>query len=75
MGYSDEILDIVYFGAEDTHLAVATNSPDIKLYELKTMNCQLLSGHTDLVLSLATTPADFSLLLSSAKVLTRNNRE
>lgn len=67
VGYSDEILDVVYFGKGDTHLAVATNSPDIKLYELTTMNCQLLSGHTDLVLSLATTPVNYNLLLSSAK--------
>ncbi|XP_046618902.1 transducin beta-like protein 3 [Neodiprion virginianus] len=67
VGYSDEILDVVYFGTKDTHLAVATNSPDIKLYELTTMNCQLLCGHTDFILSLATTPANFNLLLSSAK--------
>ncbi|XP_012256209.2 transducin beta-like protein 3 [Athalia rosae] len=67
VGYTDEILDIAYLGDQDTHLAVATNSPDIKLYELNTMNCQLLRGHTDLVLSLATTTINPNLLLSSAK--------
>ncbi|XP_076297483.1 transducin beta-like protein 3 [Lasioglossum baleicum] len=67
VGYSDEILDVVYIGENGTHVAVATNSCDIKLYEISTMNCQLLHGHTDIVLSLATTPANVCLFLSSAK--------
>ncbi|XP_015595492.1 transducin beta-like protein 3 isoform X2 [Cephus cinctus] len=67
VGYSDEILDIACLGTDDSHLAVATNSADIKLYELVTMDCQLLCGHTDLILSLGTTPADRHVLISSAK--------
>ncbi|XP_043282160.1 transducin beta-like protein 3 [Venturia canescens] len=67
VGYSDEILDVAYLGASDSHLAVATNSADIKLYELTKMSCQLLTGHTDLVLALATSPANRNLLVSSAK--------
>lgn len=69
VGYSDEILDVAYVGKKDSHLAVATNSADIKLYDLETMNCQLLCGHTDIVLALATSRADKNLLLSSDKVL------
>lgn len=68
MGYTDEILDVVYLGADDTHIAVATNSCDIKLYHISSMNCQLLSGHTGIVLALAATPANPSLFISSAKV-------
>ncbi|KZC07335.1 Transducin beta-like protein 3, partial [Dufourea novaeangliae] len=67
VGYSDEILDIVYVGENGSHLAVATNSCDIKLYEISTMNCELLRGHTDIVLSLASTPVNVCLFLSSAK--------
>nr|XP_003699221.1 PREDICTED: transducin beta-like protein 3 [Megachile rotundata] len=67
VGYSDEILDIVYLGNDGSHIAVATNSCDIKLYNISTLNCELLCGHTDIVLSLATTPANVYLLLSSAK--------
>ncbi|XP_076246835.1 transducin beta-like protein 3 [Calliopsis andreniformis] len=67
VGYSDEILDIVYFGEEESHMAVATNSCDIKLYDSKIMACQLLRGHTDIVLALATTPVNVYLLLSSSK--------
>ena len=68
VGYSDEILDVAYLGDNDSHIALATNSCDIKLYEIASMNCQLLSGHTDSILALATTLANVNLLLSSAKV-------
>ena len=67
VGYSDEILDIVYLGSNESHIVIATNSCDIKLYDVSTMNCQILRGHTDIVLSLATTPANVYLFLSSAK--------
>ncbi|XP_076671392.1 transducin beta-like protein 3 [Andrena cerasifolii] len=67
VGYSDEILDIVYLGNNESHIVIATNSCDIKLYDVSTMNCQILCGHTDIVLSLATTPANIYLFLSSAK--------
>lgn len=68
MGFSDEVLDLVLLGTGGSHLAVATNSTDIKLYSMKDMGCQLLRGHTDLVLTLAATPSNPSLLLSGAKV-------
>ncbi|XP_034948506.1 transducin beta-like protein 3 [Chelonus insularis] len=67
IGYSDEILDIAYIGDNGSHIAIATNSCDIKLYQLSTMTCQLLRGHTDLVLALATSRANRNLMISSAK--------
>ncbi|CAH0563684.1 unnamed protein product [Brassicogethes aeneus] len=67
IGFSDDILDITYVGKEETHLAVATNSNDIKLYDNSTMNCQLLKGHTDIVLALNTSKTNPNLLISSAK--------
>ncbi|GFG39073.1 hypothetical protein Cfor_11996 [Coptotermes formosanus] len=67
VGFSDEVLDVVLLGADGSHLAVATNSMDIKLYNMKDMGCQLLRGHTDLVLTLAATPSNPLLLLSGAK--------
>ncbi|XP_018044138.1 PREDICTED: transducin beta-like protein 3 [Atta colombica] len=67
VGYSDEILDVAYLGDNDSHIALATNSCDIKLYEIASMNCQLLCGHTDSILALATTLVNVNLLLSSAK--------
>lgn len=68
VGYSDEILDVAYLGYNDSHIALATNSCDIKLYEIASMDCQLLCGHTDSVLALGITPANVNLLVSSAKV-------
>jgi len=52
VGYNDEILDVCFAGADENHLAVATNSSQLRIYNLTTMNCQLLEGHTDTVLSL-----------------------
>ncbi|CAH1115995.1 unnamed protein product [Phaedon cochleariae] len=67
IGFSDEILDITYVGKNESYLAVATNSNDIKLYDNASMNCVLLKGHTDLVLSLSTSKTNPDLMLSSAK--------
>ena len=52
MGYNDEILDLCFAGADESHLAVATNSSQLRMYDLTSMNCQLLEGHTDIVLAL-----------------------
>lgn len=67
VGFSDEILDITFIGEGDSHLAVATNSSDIKLYDNTTMSCQLLKGHTDIVLALNTNKINPNLMLSSSK--------
>ncbi|GLH04239.1 Protein Notchless [Gryllus bimaculatus] len=67
VGFTDEILDIVFVGEGNSHLAVATNSIDIKLYDIAEMGCQLLKGHTDLVLALATTQSNPNILLSCGK--------
>ncbi|XP_066262557.1 transducin beta-like protein 3 [Euwallacea similis] len=67
VGFSDDILDIVLLGKDNSHFAVATNSADIKLYDNASMNCQLVKGHEDLVLSLAVCPMDKNLMVSSGK--------
>lgn len=65
IGFSDEILDTVFVGKRGRYLAVATNSSTIKLYDTAAaMNCRVLLGHTDIVLSLA---SHKNYLLSSAK--------
>ncbi|XP_051878001.1 transducin beta-like protein 3 [Pristis pectinata] len=52
VGYNDEVLDVKFLRPSDTHIVVATNSPQLKVFELATMNCQVLYGHTDTVLAL-----------------------
>lgn len=67
VGFTDEILDAIYIGKDDAYLAIATNSSDIKVYEETTMNCQLLQGHTDLILALNKSPSKPDLMVSSSK--------
>lgn len=67
VGFTDDILDIIYVGKAETHLAVATNSNDIKIYENHTMNCQLVRGHTDIVLGLAKSATNHELMMSCSK--------
>ncbi|CAB1342388.1 unnamed protein product [Coregonus sp. 'balchen'] len=52
VGYNDEVLDVKFLGKGDTHIVVATNSSQLKVFELATSSCQILYGHTDTVLSL-----------------------
>ncbi|XP_062388240.1 transducin beta-like protein 3 [Sardina pilchardus] len=52
VGYNDDILDVKFLGKEDTHIVVATNSSQLKVFELATSSCQILYGHTDTILSL-----------------------
>lgn len=52
VGYSDEVLDVKFMGKADSHIVVATNSCQLKVFELQTSSCQILYGHTDTVLSL-----------------------
>ncbi|XP_065089253.1 transducin beta-like protein 3 [Ochlerotatus camptorhynchus] len=63
-GFSDEILDLILFGKKDRFLGMATNSNDFKVYDTTTMNCQLVKGHTDIVLSLS---ANQHYIISSSK--------
>ncbi|KAI5698439.1 hypothetical protein M8J75_006814 [Diaphorina citri] len=52
---------------EDSHIVVASNTPHLQLYARKDMSCTLVSGHTDFVLTLATSLANRNLLLSGSK--------
>lgn len=35
-----------FLGAGDSHIVVATNSPQLKVFELSTSHCQILYGHS-----------------------------
>ncbi|CAG9786172.1 unnamed protein product [Diatraea saccharalis] len=67
VGFTDEVLDIIFIGKDERHIIVATNSRDLKYYELETMNCQIVKGHADIVLALAKFPTRPDLFVSSAK--------
>ncbi|KAI8079765.1 WD40-repeat-containing domain protein [Halteromyces radiatus] len=52
VGYNDEIVDIVYLGENETHLAAATNSEQLRVYDVETQNCDIVYGHKDMILCL-----------------------
>ncbi|XP_074135663.1 transducin beta-like protein 3 [Sminthopsis crassicaudata] len=51
-GYNEDVLDVRFLGPEDSHIIVATNSPRLKVFELETSDCQILCGHTDIIMAL-----------------------
>eukprot|EP00455_Lapot_gusevi_P043756 TRINITY_DN5368_c0_g1_i8.p1 TRINITY_DN5368_c0_g1~~TRINITY_DN5368_c0_g1_i8.p1 ORF type:complete len:584 (+),score=172.12 TRINITY_DN5368_c0_g1_i8:184-1935(+) len=65
IGFNDEILNVKLF-PDGTHAAVATNSEQIRVYNLSTLSAELLVGHTDIVLSLDIS-SDGRFLVSSSK--------
>lgn len=58
MGYNDEVLDVKFLGKGDSHIVVATNSCQLKVFELLTNSCQILYGHT------GQSPAEGSMCVS-----------
>jgi U3 small nucleolar RNA-associated protein 13 len=56
IGYNDEVIDTIFLSSTpgaDTHLAVASNSSQIRLYTLESLDVRLLHGHSDIVLCLS----------------------
>ena len=53
IGNNDEVTDLRFLGPPEapTHLALATNSPAIRVFDIQTLNCTAtLAGHADTVL-------------------------
>ena len=46
VGFNDEVLDVKFLGKGDTHIVVATNSSQLKVFDLATSSCKILYGHT-----------------------------
>lgn len=68
IGHNDEIYESIFLGIEDRFAALATNSADIRVYDLENCQCQLLAdGHNSAVLSLDVAPFDKNLMASCSK--------
>lgn len=67
VGFNDEVLDVRLLGDKEGFLAVATNSPHVRLFQLSTFHCWLLRGHSDTVVALDTFPCDPALLSTVSK--------
>ncbi|KAG1081509.1 hypothetical protein G6F42_022922 [Rhizopus arrhizus] len=66
VGYNDEVVDVAYLGDNDTHLAAATNSAQLRVYNVETQDCDLLYGHDDMIISLDRSK-DGALVVTASK--------
>ena len=68
-GYNEEITDLHYISPDNRFVIVATNSEQLRLYNLDNHNCELIYGHSDIVLSLDVHEVDSSgsLFVSGCK--------
>ncbi|KAH8914510.1 WD40 repeat-like protein [Atractiella rhizophila] len=73
-GFNDEIVDLTLLcpsnpsdsSTFETHVAVATNSDVIRVYETSSHQATFLAGHTDVVLALSKS-SDHRLIISGSK--------
>lgn len=67
VGFHDEIYSCCFLGKNESHMAVGSNTSEIRLYDTETLDCQLIHGHTESVLSVVSPAWDTSLLASCSK--------
>uniref|UniRef100_A0A8R1DVK2 WD_REPEATS_REGION domain-containing protein n=1 Tax=Caenorhabditis japonica TaxID=281687 RepID=A0A8R1DVK2_CAEJA len=67
VGFHDEIYSCCLFGSKESHMAVASNTSEIRIYNTKTLDCQLIRGHSESVLSVVSPKWDTSILISCSK--------
>ncbi|KAJ3168523.1 Transducin (beta)-like 3 [Geranomyces variabilis] len=65
-GYNQEVLDLAMLGPDDSHLAVVTNTEQVRIYNLATMDCDILYGHSEIVMCVDRS-RDGTLLASGAR--------
>ncbi|KAJ2779012.1 U3 small nucleolar RNA-associated protein [Coemansia javaensis] len=53
VGFNEEIIDLAYVGNAHTHIAVATNTEQLRVYDTHNLSCELGYGHKDTILALA----------------------
>uniref|UniRef100_A0A7I4Y708 Utp13 domain-containing protein n=1 Tax=Haemonchus contortus TaxID=6289 RepID=A0A7I4Y708_HAECO len=67
VGFHDEVYSCCFVGKDESHLAVASNTKEIRLYDTATWDCQLVEGHSESVLHVTAAPFNRSLLASCSK--------
>eukprot|EP00003_Mantamonas_plastica_P007368 TRINITY_DN1618_c0_g2_i2.p1 TRINITY_DN1618_c0_g2~~TRINITY_DN1618_c0_g2_i2.p1 ORF type:complete len:537 (+),score=188.36 TRINITY_DN1618_c0_g2_i2:1312-2922(+) len=68
VGYNDEVIDAKFLLPFDNRdrIVVATNSDQVRIFDLSTFNCQTLIGHTNVVLAVDVIPR-LDLIVTSSK--------
>lgn len=67
VGYIDDILSIKFAGPNDDNLVVASNTSQIKIFNLPSFSCRFLKGHNDIVLNVDVFPKHKQILVSGSK--------
>ena len=67
VGNNDDVLDIKFLGSDDSHVAVATNSSILRVFNLESWNSHELRGHTDIVMAVDVNK-EGSMLVTGSKV-------
>lgn len=65
IGYYDDIVDLKLFGADQEYLAVASNSQQVKVLNIKDGSSEIINGHSDTILSLDISYDDKYIVASS----------
>jgi len=69
VGHYDEVLDVRFWGRDDSQVVVATNSSLLKIFDRDTWTCRTAVGHTDCIVAIDTYHKGSTCLLASgAKV-------
>ncbi|CAI2166110.1 17730_t:CDS:10 [Funneliformis geosporum] len=66
IGHNDEIIDLVYVGPSESHLAIATNTEQIRLLNVDSFDNNIIYGHKDIVICLSKS-FDGRFLMSGSK--------
>ncbi|VDO99923.1 unnamed protein product [Heligmosomoides polygyrus] len=67
VGFHDEVYSCALVGKEESHLAVASNTKEIRLYDTETWDCQLVEVEYESVLCVATALFNRRLVASCSK--------
>lgn len=51
-GHHGEIIDCTYVGEDETHLAIATNSPEVRILKWGSLEHSVLAAHKDIVIAI-----------------------
>ena len=76
IGELGDVLDVRFLNGNDdeekvpSHIIVASNDERVKIFDVKTWHCQMLRGHTDIVIGLDVSH-DHRLIATCSKVSSR----
>lgn len=65
IGSHDDVIDLRFVGENDSKLAVACTSENLRIYTLNNFDCQILFGHSDIIICIDAHPSGDILVTGS----------